>query len=149
MKISALVISLFCIASLVACNSYERPRHQAHSPYHAPRNAEQYGRVSDIEVLTVESKPSGGGAVLGAVLGGVLGHQVGKGRGRDLATGVGAIGGAVAGNHVERQNGHDSDIYRITVKFENGSRQQFDYEEINDLRVGDRVKVDSGQIERL
>lgn len=149
MKISALVISLFCIVSLVACNSHERPRHQVHTPYHAPRNAEQYGRVADIEVLTMESRPSGGGAVLGAVLGGVLGHQVGKGRGRDLATGAGAIGGAVAGNQVEKRNGQDSEIYRITVKFENGSRQQFDYEDINDLRVGDRVKVDRGQIERL
>lgn len=149
MKISAMVISLFCITSLVACNSYEKPRRQTHSVYSAPRNTEQYGRVSDIEVLTLESRPSGGGAVLGAVLGGVLGHQVGRGRGRDLATGIGVVGGAMAGNRVEKNNGHDSDIYRITVKFENGSRQQFDYEDINDLRVGDRVKVESGQIERL
>jgi outer membrane lipoprotein SlyB len=149
MKISALITSLFCIASLVACNSYEQPRHQTRSVYTAPHNAAQYGRVSDIEVLTLESKPSGGGAVFGAVLGGVLGHQVGKGRGRDVATGIGAIGGAVAGNSIEKRNGRDSDIYRITVKFENGSRQQFDYAEINDLRVGDRVQVDNGQIERL
>lgn len=149
MKISTILISLLCISSLVACNTYEKPRHQTHSVYSAPRNAEQYGRVSDIEVLNVESKPSGGGAVLGAVLGGVLGHQLGKDRGRDVATGVGVVGGAMAGNSVERNNGHDSDIYRITVKFENGSRQQFDYEDINDLRVGDRVKVESGQIERL
>ena len=149
MKISALITSLFCIASLVACTSYEQPRHQTRSVYSAPHNAAQYGRVSDIEILTREAKPSGGGAVLGAVLGGVLGHQVGKGRGRDVATGVGAIGGAVAGNSIEKRNGRDSDIYRITVKFENGSRQQFDYEEINDLRVGDRVQVDNGQLERL
>lgn len=149
MKISALITALFCIASLVACSSNEQPRHQTRSIYSAPHNAAQYGRVSDIEILTLESKPSGGGAVLGAVLGGVLGHQVGKGRGRDLATGIGAVGGAVAGNSVEKRNGHDSDIYRITVKFENGSRQQFDYAEINDLRVGDRVQVDNGQIERL
>ena len=149
MKISALVTSLCCIALMVACSSYEQPRHQTRSVYTAPYNAEKYGRVSDIEILTLESKPSGGGAVLGAVLGGVLGHQVGKGRGRDVATGVGVIGGAVAGNQVEKRNGHDSDIYRITVKFENGSRQQFDYEDINDLRVGDQVKVENGQIERL
>lgn len=148
MKISAWIISFFCVLSLVACSS-EPPRHQTRSVYTAPRNAAHYGRVSDIEILNVESKTSGGGAVLGAVLGGVLGHQLGKGQGKDVATAAGAVGGAVAGNTVERRNGHDSDIYRITVTFENGSRQQFDYEEINDLRVGDRVKVESGQIERL
>jgi outer membrane lipoprotein SlyB len=149
MKFFTLVISLFSVTSLVACNSYQQPQHQTRSVYTAPRHAEQYGRVSDIQILTLESKTSGGGAVLGAVLGGVLGHQVGSGRGRDLATGIGVVGGAVAGNNVEKNNGHDSDIYRISVRFENGSRQQFDYENINDLRVGDRVKVENGQIERL
>jgi len=149
MKISVLIISLFCVASLVACSSNSPRDHHVRSVYSAPKNAEKYGRVTDIEVLTVDAKTSGGGAVLGAVIGGVLGHQLGKGTGRDVATGAGAIGGAMAGNSIEKRNGHDSDIYRITVRFENGSRQQFDYEEINDLRVGDRVKVEDGQLERL
>lgn len=151
MKFSALIISLFCVVSLVACSS-NSPRdrdHHVRSVYSAPKNADRYGRVTDIEILTLESKTSGGGAVLGAVLGGVLGHQLGKGTGRDVATGAGAIGGAMAGNRIEKRNGHDSDIYRITVKFENGSRQEFDYEDINDLRVGDRVRVEDGQLERL
>jgi len=150
MKIFTFIISLFCTVSMVACSSQSpREHHQVRTVYSEPRNAERYGRVTDIDVLTVESRPSGGGAVLGAVIGGVIGHQVGKGTGRDLATGAGVIGGAMAGNSVEKRNGRDTDIYRITVKFKNGSRQQFDYEEINDLRVGDRVKVEGGQIERL
>ena len=33
------------------------------------------------------------GSVLGAVAGGVLGHQIGNGRGKDVATVVGALGG--------------------------------------------------------
>jgi outer membrane lipoprotein SlyB len=152
MKISAFIIALFCISSLVACSNHKETRHTSRHVYSAPKEASHsshYGRVSDIEILSVESRPSGGGAVLGAVIGGVIGHQVGKGTGRDVATGVGVVGGAVAGNNLEKRNGHDSDIYRVTVKFENGSRQQFDYEDINDLRVGDRVKVEDGQIERL
>jgi outer membrane lipoprotein SlyB len=149
MKFSVLITCLFCVVAMVACSTNEQPRHQTRTIYSAPHNAALYGRVSDIEILSVESKTSGGGAVLGAVLGGVIGHQVGSGRGNDVATGLGAIGGAVAGNSIEKRKGRDSDIYRITVKFENGSRQQFDYAEINDLRVGDRVRVESGQIERL
>ena len=41
------------------------------------------------------------GSVLGAVAGGVLGHQFGGGRGRDVATVAGALGGGYAGNRVQ------------------------------------------------
>jgi uncharacterized protein YcfJ len=37
------------------------------------------------------------GAVVGGVVGGILGHQIGAGRGQDLATGIGVVGGAVVG----------------------------------------------------
>ena len=40
------------------------------------------------------------GAVVGGILGGVLGHQVGGGRGQDVATAVGAVGGAAIGSNV-------------------------------------------------
>jgi uncharacterized protein YcfJ len=36
------------------------------------------------------------------VLGGVLGHQIGGGTGRDVATAVGAVGGAAVGANVNR-----------------------------------------------
>jgi len=42
------------------------------------------------------------GAVGGGVVGGGLGHQIGAGRGRDLATGIGVVGGAVVGANVGR-----------------------------------------------
>lgn len=147
MKISTFVMYLACCIPLTACNTHEE--HRSHKVHSAPRDAANYGRVSDIEILTLESRSSGSGAVLGAVIGGVLGHQVGKGTGKDIATGAGAIGGAVAGSNIEKRNGHDSDIYRVTVTFENGSRQKFDYEDIDDLRVGDEVRVRDGQIEQL
>ena len=41
------------------------------------------------------------GSALGAVAGGVLGHQFGGGRGRDVATVAGALGGGYAGNRVQ------------------------------------------------
>jgi outer membrane lipoprotein SlyB len=148
-----LLTVLACICSmflLVSCSSQSSRDDRSYRVHSSPRIAsEKYGRVTDIEVLSREARTSGGGAVLGAVIGGVLGHQVGKGTGRDLATGAGVVGGALAGNSVEKRNRSDDEIYRITVRFENGSRQQFDYEHIDDLRVGDRVKVDDGQLERL
>jgi uncharacterized protein YcfJ len=42
------------------------------------------------------------GAVVGGVVGGILGHQIGSGRGQDLATGIGAVGGVVVGANVGR-----------------------------------------------
>ena len=38
------------------------------------------------------------GAVIGAALGGILGHQVGGGRGKDIATVAGVVGGAALGS---------------------------------------------------
>jgi uncharacterized protein YcfJ len=40
--------------------------------------------------------------VVGGVVGGILGHQIGSGRGQDLATGTGAVGGVVVGANVGR-----------------------------------------------
>lgn len=45
------------------------------------------------------------GAIVGGVLGGVLGHQIGGGRGRDVATGLGVIGGAAIGANVGTTGG--------------------------------------------
>jgi uncharacterized protein YcfJ len=53
------------------------------------------------EVRAEAPRPSGAGAILGAIAGAALGNAVGKGSGRAVATGVGLIGGAVLGNHVE------------------------------------------------
>lgn len=150
MKFLTVIACLFSMLFVVSCSSHSSRDDRSYRVHSSPHIAsEKYGRVTDIEVLSREARTSGGGAVLGAVIGGVLGHQVGKGTGRDLATGAGAVGGAIAGNSVEKRNSRDDEIYRITVRLENGSRQQFDYEHIDDLRVGDRVKVEDGQLERL
>lgn len=42
-----------------------------------------------------------GGAIVGGGIGAVLGHQIGKGRGKDVATAVGAIAGAMIGDNVD------------------------------------------------
>ena len=53
------------------------------------------------------------GSVLGAVAGGVIGHQFGGGRGKDVATVVGALGGDM---QVTRSRGslQESDTYTTT-----------------------------------
>jgi outer membrane lipoprotein SlyB len=79
----------------------------------------------------------------------VIGNQFGRGSGRSIATGVGVIGGAVAGNQVEQNSKSAKEIYRVTVDFDNGRTQLFDYQQIGDLRRGDRVRVAGSQIYQL
>lgn len=55
------------------------------------------------ELRTQDARPSGAGALLGAVAGAAVGNAVGKGSGRAVATGVGLIGGAILGNHIENR----------------------------------------------
>jgi outer membrane lipoprotein SlyB len=139
-----------CALALAAGCSSNPPRND--NVYNAPVGAYQgvaYGHVSRIEVVPVSSRSSGAGAILGAVVGGVLGNQVGSGSGRDAATVVGALGGAAVGNQVERRNKGDDEVYRVTVRLDNGSSAQFDYRRIDDLRVGDRIKVQDGQLHRV
>jgi len=52
------------------------------------------------ETITPTEKGSGG-AIVGAIVGGVVGNQIGGGSGRDIATGVGVITGAVVGDNMQ------------------------------------------------
>jgi outer membrane lipoprotein SlyB len=109
----------------------------------------QYGRVQAIEPLRTEGNATGGGAAIGGILGGVLGNQFGGGSGRTVTTIAGVLGGAVLGNKVERDNnGGGKDVYRVTVRFDSGEQRAFDYQQIGDIRVGDRVKFDGNQVYR-
>jgi len=146
-KISA-VLSISTLALITACSS-NPPRNEAvFDSAGSTSNAVTFGNVSSIEFVPVASRSSGGGALLGAVIGGVLGNQVGGGSGRTAATVVGAVGGAVVGNQVEQRNKGDNEIYRVSVRLDNGRMAQFDYQRIDDLRVGDRVKVQDGLLHR-
>jgi len=109
----------------------------------------EYGVVRNIEIIATPPRNNAGGAVLGAVIGGIIGHQIGGGTGNVLATGAGAIGGAVAGNAIENRNRRDDEVYRVNVRFDNGSVREFDFQRIDDLRTGDRVKFEGGQLHRL
>jgi outer membrane lipoprotein SlyB len=123
--------------------------------YPAPNSQGSYsefGRVSNIEVLRTpeQGRPSGLGAVIGGVAGAVVGRQIGGGTGRDVATVAGALGGAVAGNAVERnRNAGVRESYRVSVQLDNGSARIYEVPSPGELRVGDRVRLDNGQISRL
>ncbi|MEF9965980.1 MAG: glycine zipper 2TM domain-containing protein [Comamonas sp.] len=112
----------------------------------------EYGTVGNIEELRSQSRSTSGvGAILGAVVGGVLGNQVGGGFGRMAATAAGVAGGAAAGNALEQSSsGGRSTVsgYRIHINLQNGGQRIFDVPHPGDLRPGDRVQINQGQISR-
>lgn len=144
----SLLLTATALALISACSSNPPRNDAAFNPAGSSSRGVTFGNVSSIEFVSVAARSSGGGALLGAVIGGVLGNQVGGGSGRDAATVVGAVGGAVIGNQVERRNKGDNEVYRVSVRLDNGSLVHFDYQRIDDLRVGDRVKVQDGQLHR-
>lgn len=116
-----------------------------------------YGVVQAIELVQQGNTASSGiggsgigiGAIAGAVVGGVLGNQVGSGTGQTVATVAGAAGGAYVGNEIEkRQQQKTADAYKVTVRMDSGSYQTVTQAGNAGLRVGDRVRIDNGTVQR-
>lgn len=107
----------------------------------------QYGFVEDIVYLKSRGDSSGGGAIVGGIVGGVLGHQVGSGRGNTAATIVGAAGGAIIGNEIEK-NQNVGDRIEVKVRLDSGVRVFYTQENPRDFRNGDRVRIEDGRVFR-
>lgn len=160
-RIATLTGSLVLIGSLAACGAPPRSEeyyagggYRTAAPVYPSSNSipTEFGRVANIETTQTQGsgRTSGGGAVIGAVVGGLLGNAVGGGSGRAAATAVGVLGGAVAGNAVERRNNSGEYIgYRVSIQLDQGGYRAYDVPTPGDLRIGDRVRVYDGQIQRM
>ncbi|MEP7057681.1 MAG: glycine zipper 2TM domain-containing protein [Caldimonas sp.] len=120
----------------------------ADHPNDAPRAiaGASVGRIVSIEPIRTRPKGSGVGAVAGGVVGGVLGHEV---FGGTAATAIGAVGGAVAGNNLERNHREGVAGYTVSVRLNNGGSRSFSQTQVGGLHVGDRVRVQGGRIHRI
>lgn len=152
MRYTKIAAATLCALGLAACGS--TPSNDS-SNYYGSRYGNggayaEYGRVVGIETVgTSGGSTSGAGAVVGAIAGGVLGHQIGSGRGNDAATVAGAIGGAVVGNEIERRRGNGGDsAYRVDVRLDNGALRSVTTGSVGDIRVGDRVRIEGGNVSR-
>jgi outer membrane lipoprotein SlyB len=117
----------------------------------AARPAAASGRLGSIESIEpIRERPqgTGAGAVIGGVAGAVLGNQFGHGLGRAAMTGIGAAGGAIAGNNVERNVRKTIVGYRVHVRLDDGATRTFERDHVGNLHVGDRVRVDRNGFRR-
>jgi len=158
-------LGLAAVLALGACETMNTPANTSSAGTAYPPQSVNtggvysgYGVVQSIEHVQQANAGSTGiggsgigiGTIAGAVLGGVLGNQVGSGRGNTAATVVGAAGGAYVGHEYDKrqQQPATADLYRVSVRMENGSYQTLTQTTVADLRVGDRVQIDNGVARR-
>ncbi len=101
------------------------------------------GIVESVNAVQQQGQATGLGAVAGGVLGGVVGHQVGGGNGKTAMTVLGAIGGGLAGNEVEKRARGET-LFKVQVRMEDGSTRVF--QQAQSLAVGTRVVVEGGKL---
>ncbi len=110
-----------------------------------PTICRECGVVESVQEVPVEAKGSGGGAIAGGIVGGIIGNQIGRGATRDIATLLGAVGGAYAGNHIEK-SAKEAKRYDVTARFEDGSTRSFSGDTPPAWRSGDRVRLQNGTL---
>ena len=101
------------------------------------------GTVESVEPVRVKGEGTGLGAVAGGVLGGVVGHQIGGGNGKTAMTVLGALGGGLAGNEVERRT-RGQTLYDVQVRMQDGSYRSIRQSQA--LAVGSSVVVEGGHV---
>lgn len=113
-----------------------------------------YGVVQSIELVQQERNSGIGGSgigigtLAGAAAGGLLGNQFGGGTGQTIATVAGVAGGAYAGNLYDNRQQQTADAYRFSIRMENGSYQTLTQDTNAGFRVGDRVRINNGSLQR-
>ena len=144
--------AILAVAGCAADDPY-RTTSPGGASYPAYPSAEvaRYGYVESVETTTPERRGGGPGigAIGGAIAGGVAGTQVGGGSGRAAATIGGAVLGGVIGHQVEqrvRSNDAADVEYRFRVRMDDGSYQTLSKETQDNIRVGDRVRIERNSI---
>ena len=105
------------------------------------------GVVESVRTVELRGQASGIGAVTGGLTGAVLGNTLGRGRGNTAMTIIGAAGGALAGNEIEK-NVNKHYAYRVTIRMDDGSVRAISQSTPPPFAVGDKVRLVDGNLTR-
>ena|SRR6266850_4513243 len=98
------------------------------------------------EITTPGDGGSGVGAIGGGIAGAVLGHQFGQGSGKKIMTVLGAVGGALAGKEIEKQH-NATKHWEVSVRLDDGSHQTLSSPSLPYWHAGDRVRFLDGKLQ--
>ncbi|WP_025732668.1 glycine zipper 2TM domain-containing protein [Carnimonas nigrificans] len=99
-----------------------------------------YGTITSIRAVQIQDDTSGFGGLGGGVLGGFLGNALGGGSGRSILTAAGAVGGAVAGNSIER-SAQNTNAMEVQVERDDGKNVVVVQAADNSFSKGQRVRL--------
>jgi outer membrane lipoprotein SlyB len=106
-------------------------------------NVNGTGTIQSVERVP-RQQGLGLGTLAGAAVGGVLGNQMGGGSGRTVTTAAGVAGGAYVGHEIEKRTRANDQIYKVTIRMDDGSTQFFAQEAAPSVKQGDRVTITNG-----
>lgn len=119
------------------------------SPQPVPVEIRQ-GKIEQITATTIASNQHQGvGAVLGGLAGVGIGSLIGGGTGRDVAMVAGAVGGALAGNEVQKRHAQPVQAQQIFVRMKSGVLVEVTQPVNPGLRIGQEVFIQGSGTEAL
>ena len=135
-----LSISLVCL-SLTGCVSGLEGSSYSRSEARQIQQVE-FGAILSTKPVIIEGQRTDWGELSGVIIGGIAGSSVGEGKGQQIATTLGAIGGAVAASVVEEKATRVQGL-ELTVKMDSGKILSIvqEVDEINQFQKGQRVRV--------
>ena len=126
-----------------------QPRNECTSHW-VPERGGRYGHEPQARAYGNEPQARQyGGAIVGGLAGGVLGNQIGGGSGKDAATALGVVLGAITGDRLENRNqgGQYAQNHYDSGQYENAQREVQRCRTVNDTQTrltGYRVTYDYG-----
>ncbi len=145
MKLKLITIALVAGTLLAGCASPgmgggNYTRSQTRGEMHV-----RLGVVESVRDVVIDARDSGTGTLAGAALGGVAGSTLGRGDRASVAGAIaGAVVGGIVGSNIEKST-NDKKGVEVTVKLEGGNLVAITQEKDEEFRVGDRVRILSGQ----
>ena len=135
-----LSISLVCF-SLSGCVSGLEGSSYSRSEARQIQQVE-FGAILSTKPVIIEGQRTDWGELSGVIIGGIAGSSVGEGKGQEIATTLGAIGGAVVASVAEEKATRAQGL-ELTVKMDSGKILSIvqEVDEINQFQKGQRVRV--------
>jgi outer membrane lipoprotein SlyB len=115
----------------------------------APKPEVQAVNLATIQAVREVKQPgehTAVGPIAGGVAGAVIGSQIGGGNGKKVTTVLGALGGAMAGKHIEKQ-ARATTRWKIDVRHDNGLQETVLSDVAPPYGAGSRVRVVDGRLQ--
>ena len=104
------------------------------------------GTVQAVREVKQPGEHTAMGPIAGGVAGAVIGSQIGGGSGKKVMTVLGALGGAMAGKHIEKQ-ARGTTRWEVDVRHDSGAQETVLSDVAPPYDAGARVRVIDGRLE--